>query len=80
MSYIKLDHTPVLVLNYSDCSSCLVSVESDGDGWICPSCGTGWAYGDEDGDEGTLYEEWSGEDLEGPTYSEDDLWFGRHLK
>jgi hypothetical protein len=70
--YIKLATAPVLSLNDPDCGTCYVSVESDGDGWTCPVCGTSWPYSAGDGDDGTLYEEWSGEELEGDIVDEDE--------
>ena len=53
---------------YPTCDGCEVEVDGDGDGWLCPSCGTAW-----DGDnleygegEGTRFEDWSGETRTGP--------------
>lgn len=62
--YIKLEQAPQLVLQSPTCSACGVDVESEDGGWLCPVCGTTWSYNDSDGDDGSLYEEWSGETLE----------------
>jgi hypothetical protein len=70
--YIKLAEAPSLSLNDPDCGTCYVSVESTGDGWLCPVCGTSWSYNEGDGDGGQLYEDWSGETLEGDVVSEDE--------
>jgi hypothetical protein len=71
---IKLQAPATLSINYPDCSVCNVAVESDGDGYICPTCGTYWSYDDGDGDTGTLYEDWSGETLDLPFSDADDAW------
>lgn len=72
MSYIKLTEAPTLTIRMPDCDACSVEVESDGDGWLCPVCGTSWPYDGSEDEPGTLYEEWSGEDLEGPAVPNDD--------
>lgn len=72
--YVKLADAPPLVLNNPDCGMCATEVESDGDGWLCPSCGTTWDYASSDGDTGTLYEEWSGETLGGEPVPADADW------
>lgn len=60
---IRYATAPMLSLNYPDCASCIVEVESTGDEWLCPSCETTWSYGNGDGDTGQLYADWSGEDV-----------------
>ena len=35
-----------------------------------PSCGTSWDSNSSDGDEGELYPDWAGEELDGPVLSE----------
>lgn len=72
--YIKLDKAPTLSIRHPDCDACAVEVESDGDGWQCPVCGTSWPYDVHEDTPGTLYEEWSGETLEGETVPADDAW------
>ena len=60
---VKLDRPARLRLRYPTCGACEVEVDSDGDGWQCPVCGTSWPYQAGDDDEGELYEAWSGEVL-----------------
>lgn len=67
--YLHLAEAPVLCVNNPSCSACGVEVESDGDGWLCPSCGTSWDINSADGDIGMTYEDWSGEELTGPIIS-----------
>ncbi|WP_420114533.1 hypothetical protein [Pseudactinotalea sp.] len=62
--YVKLSEAPTLVFREPECGTCAQECQSDGDGWLCPSCGTSWGYNDYD-QGGTLYEEWSGELLSG---------------
>lgn len=68
--YIKLKRAPEWVLQFPQCSACMVDLETDGDGWICPVCGTSWSTDANDGDVGELYESWSGEKLDGPALGE----------
>lgn len=72
--YIKLTEAPTLSIRHPDCDACTVEVESDGDGWICPCCGTTWSYNGGEDEPGTLYEEWSGEPADGPAVAADDAW------
>lgn len=68
--YIRYTTAPALHISYN-CGgmSCGIdTVHHDGDDFICNDCGTTWH---DDGDEGTLYPEWSGEDLTGPTVDPD---------
>ncbi len=67
MDYIKLDKAPVWVLQYPTCSACTVDLDTDGDGWLCPQCGSIWDMRANDGDVGELYESWSGDTLSGPS-------------
>lgn len=61
--YIRLEKPPEFSISYPTCSICDVDLEHD-DGWTCPVCGTTWSSNASDGDEGELYESWSGESLE----------------
>lgn len=73
----RLAEAPVLVLNNPDCGTCDVTVEADSEGYTCPNCGTYWSYSDNpgDGDEGQLYAEWSGEDVDDlPLVNDEDAW------
>lgn len=70
--YIKLAEAPTISYSYPTCGACVVDLESDSDGWTCPVCGTSWSHRDGDGDTGTLYESWAGEELDGETLSEDE--------
>lgn len=72
--YLILDEAPCLSINNPDCDACCVEVDSDGDGYICPSCGTFWGYSCGDGEAGELLEEWAGEVPEGPRVSNGDAW------
>lgn len=72
MTYIKLAEAPVWVIQYPQCSACMVDLFTDGDGWTCPVCGTQWDMNANDGDKGELYESWSGETLEDDPVSESD--------
>jgi hypothetical protein len=63
--YIKLTEPPAFVIRYPQCSACMVDLHTDSDDWTCPVCGTSWSMSANDGDEGTLYESWSGETLDG---------------
>ncbi|MFC8732159.1 hypothetical protein ACFT5B_06855 [Luteimicrobium sp. NPDC057192] len=70
--YLKLAEAPQLVIHYPTCSTCDVDLETDGDGWTCPTCGTSWDMRADDGDTGELYESWSGEKLDGPAVTEEE--------
>jgi hypothetical protein len=72
--YIKLAERPQWVIQYPQCSACCVDLETDGDGWTCPVCGSAWSQSANDGDEGELYESWSGETLDGDPVANDDAW------
>ena len=65
---------------YPICDACDVEVVLD-DGWLCPSCGTSWPAEllECDGDQGTLYPDWSGEELTGPVCPPDLAWRWAHL-
>ena len=71
---VKYAVAPRLSMNDPDCSACAVSVESTGDGWECPTCGTAWDYSDGEDDCGQLFEEWSGEELDLELTDPDDAW------
>lgn len=72
--YIRLAEAPMWCIQYPTCSACAVDLETDGDGWTCPCCGTSWDMSAGDGDRGELYAAWSGEEATGPIVSEDDAW------
>lgn len=69
--YIRLSEPPKWCIQYPQCSACVVDLEFD-DEWTCPMCGTTWGADAGDGDKGTLYAEWAGEDATGPAVSEDE--------
>lgn len=64
--YVRIAEAPEFVLNYPSCGACLVDLEHDGDSFACPSCGSVWDSGANDGDKGELYEE-----LDGPILTHD---------
>lgn len=66
VDYVKLDSPPVLCIQFPTCSACEVDLELC-EGWECPVCGTRWSASANDGDQGELYESWSGEKLDSPT-------------
>ena len=72
--YIRLAEAPMWCIQYPTCSACAVDLETDGDGWTCPCCGTSWDMSAGDGDRGELYAAWAGEESDGPIVSEDDAW------
>jgi hypothetical protein len=78
--YIRLNEAPRWVVQYPQCSACAVDLETDGDGWTCPVCGTAWAMNAGDGDVGELYPNWSGEVATGPLVHEQEafLWGSYH--
>lgn len=63
VDFIKLEKSPEWLMQYPQCSACLVDLDMD-DGWQCPVCGTAWDSRAGDGDTGTLFESWSGETLD----------------
>lgn len=80
-NYIKLDKAPVWCIQYPTCSACEIDLFTDGDGWICDSCGTAWGMNANDGDPGELYAEWSGEKPGGPPASLGRAWhWGAYIK
>lgn len=72
--YIRLAEPPRWCIQYPTCSACDVELETDGDGWTCPCCGTTWSMDAGDGDTGTLYADWSGEEATGPLVTSGDAW------
>ena len=68
--YVKLAKPPCWVLQYPTCSACAVELNTDGDGWDCPNCGTRWGMDASDGDTGTLYADYWGKEPTGPTVTE----------
>ena len=71
---VKFAVAPTLSLNVPDCSACIVPVESTGDGYECPTCGTAWDYDASEDTPGDLYESWSGEVLDIEVSEPDDAW------
>lgn len=69
--YIKLPKAPEWVLQYPKCSVCTSELETDGDGWTCPTCGTFWDMKAGDGDTGILYADWSGDEPGGAEVAND---------
>jgi hypothetical protein len=72
--YIKLPEAPMWCIQYPTCSACAIDLDTDGDGWTCPSCGTSWSMDANDGDRGELYASWAGEEPSGPEVSTDDAY------
>ena len=69
---VRYAEPPHLIHMSPECGGCSISVDSDDDGWVCPTCGTTWDYNDYD-KRGTAYADWSGEDVAGlPLIDEDD--------
>ena len=71
-AYVKLAEAPTLTIRNPECDACCIEVDGDGDGFVCPCCGTSWSYQDGEHTPGTLYEDWSGEDLPGDTVRNDE--------
>ena len=71
---VKFAEAPLLTRTDPTCAACAVDVESDGDGYVCPTCGTSWPYDADEDEHGTLYEEWSGEDLDIAVTDPDSAW------
>lgn len=80
--YIRLAEAPRWCIQYPICSACTVELDHDGDGWTCPVCGTSWDTDASDGDTGTLYADWAGEEPSGPFVSEGDayVWGSYHKR
>ena len=57
--YLRLDKAPELIVEMPICGACDINVEHDGNGYVCPSCGTAW---DSDPEHGQLAAEWSDEE------------------
>ena len=70
LGYVKLAEAPTWCIQYPTCSACTVDLETDGDGWSCPNCGTQWDMDASDGDSGTLYADYYGEEPTGPQVTE----------
>ena len=66
IGFVKLTEPPALCVQYPTCSVCLVELENGSDGWACPNCGTQWDLGAGDGDRGTLFADYYGEEPTGP--------------
>lgn len=69
---VRLAEAPRFVLQYPLCGACHVELDHDGDSFTCPSCRTSWDSNAGDGDSGTLYAEWSGEQPAGEILTEDE--------
>jgi predicted RNA-binding Zn-ribbon protein involved in translation (DUF1610 family) len=72
--YIRLAEPPMWCIQYPTCSACAIDLFLDGDTWLCPSCGTTWDGRANDGDTGTLYRDWAGEEPSGPVVASGDAW------
>lgn len=72
IGFVKLAEAPRWVIQYPTCSACCVELETDGDGWDCPNCGTQWDMDASDGDAGTLYADYWGEEPTGPAVTESE--------
>lgn len=80
--YLRLDTAPGLRHPGNPiCEACDVETTLEDD-WLCPSCGTTWpAYSHEaDPSDGTLYADWSGEELTGPVCPVEMAWQVAHFK
>lgn len=78
--YMRLSRKPGLGMHYPVCEACIIEVDYEDECWQCPSCGTQWPIEimESDGDDAELYEEWSGEKLDGELVSTDDAYlFGK---
>ena len=71
---VRYSEPPTFVMHYPTCSACSIDLDHDGDGWTCPKCETAWDTNASDGDEGELWESYSGEsfdeDVEPMTHDE----------
>ncbi len=78
--YIRLAEPPQWCIQYPTCSACTVELDHDGDGWACPVCGSAWSSDANDGDTGTLFADWAGEEATGPIVTEDQarIWGDYH--
>ena len=63
MAYLRLLNPPVMWTFDPVCGTCTTTLDSDGDGWVCKSCGSSWSYNNGDGEYGTLAPP---EETEGP--------------
>lgn len=81
-TYLRLAEPPALRHpGYPICGACDIEVQHDGDGWLCPSCGTVWLVNtmEADASDAEMYPDWSGEDLTGPVCPNDEAWRFSHL-
>lgn len=65
--YLRLAQAPTFQWNAPNCGACYRDLTNDWDGWVCPKCGTHWPIDAQEDTRGTLYEDWAGETLPGPT-------------
>lgn len=80
--YLRLDSAPGLDHPGNPiCQACDIETTLE-DGWLCPSCGTSWSSDLLEGDpsDGTLYADWSGEELTGPICPVGEAWQVSHLR
>ena len=73
-NYIKLKRAPMILWTDPDRGTCFETLEMEDGDWICPLCGTCWGPEQYGGGQGLLYEEWSGEVLEGEPLDERDAY------
>ena len=72
--YLKLEEAPTLIYSLPQCSACCTECDLDGDCWVCPACGTSWSIDALGGEQGDLFEAWSGETLPGPVVPNSEAW------
>lgn len=80
--FLRLSKPPGLSHpGYPICDACNVETEHDGDGWLCPSCGTAWPGDNMEAfpSEATMFPDWSGEGMTGPVCPNDLAWKVSHL-
>lgn len=71
---VRYETAPTLTMRYPDCDACAVEVDHDGDGWVCPRCGTAWETSADEDTPGTLYEDWAGEPNTGVLRTHENGW------
>lgn len=66
---------------YPICDACNVETDFEDGDWECPSCGTLWPGDDMEADpeKATLYQEWAGEELEGPICPNEYAWLASKI-
>lgn len=75
--YLRLAEPPALDHPGNPvCGACHVETRCTDGSWLCPSCGTTWPNDsmEQSSEAATMYEDWAGESLPGPTCPNDDAW------